>query len=105
MSPPTDPEVQAVLTAKVRAWFTEKAGRLGREFYRLILYGDGRGEAEFQAANPVETLVFKWEDEGELAELLELMDRNGPLSEKGVVRKKCTKCLLHERPPSPGELR
>ena len=66
---------------------------LGLDLYRLILYGDDRGEAEFSAPDPTEVLVFKWTGNEELRDLLTVGDRRA-----AVFRKKCIKCMMHERP-------
>ena len=75
------------------ALFADWGKSAGLKFYRLSLQGNGRGEAEFLAPNPIEVLVFKWDDEEELREILSSDAGTG-----AVFRKKCTKCLMHERP-------
>ena len=66
---------------------------LGLKLHRLCLYGSSRGEVEFAAPNPVEVQVFKWASMDELREVLAYPNR-----ERSVFRKKCIKCLMHERP-------
>lgn len=73
--------------------FHALARDLGRDLYRFTLYPDGRGEAEFTIPNPVEVLVLKWSDSRQLERIL-----NGEMKPEAVIRKKCVKCLLHERP-------
>ncbi len=71
--------------------------RMGHPFYRAIFYGDGRIEVEYQAPNPVESLVLKL---GSLEAAFDLSKRNsgnGKNLDCVVIRKKCTKCFLHER--------
>ena len=71
--------------------------QIGLRFYRAIFYDGGRVEIEFQARNPVECFVLKlnsWDA------ALDLMKENSEKSKKidcAVIRKKCTKCFLHER--------
>ena len=77
--------------------FFAQVGRvMTTPLYRIILYRDGQGEAEFQSLDPTECLVFKWESPADLTRLttgLKVGDE-----EKVVYRKKCIKCLMHERP-------
>lgn len=71
--------------------------RLGLEFQQLILHRDGRIEVEFEGEHPWECLVIKavnW------SELLAAAANEQPwlkLSQPAVIRKKCEKCLVHER--------
>ena len=76
----------------------------GKKLLRVVLYEDGRGELEFQARNPWECLVVASEDWEELAHLLEQTPGNGRLFDGAVIRKKCTKCFLHQRAAGPGDL-
>ena len=77
--------------------FKRLGNQIGLRFYRAIFYDDGRLEIEFQAPNPVECFVLKlnsWEA------ALNLLKRNSAKKKKfecAVLRKKCAKCLLHER--------
>jgi hypothetical protein len=75
----------------------EWGGSLGHDLFRVILYADGRLEAELQAHNPWECLVLKLDSYKDALTLL----NKGPRGTEGlwnaVIRKKCTKCFLHER--------
>lgn len=77
---------------------------MGRPFRRVIINADGSGEAEFEARNPWECLVIsipKW-----MALSPESLSgshvQNCP--EVSVIRKKCTKCFLHQREAVPTDL-
>jgi hypothetical protein len=77
-------------------FFAQVGRAMNTPLYRVVLHRDGQGEAEFQALNPTECLVLKWENPADLTRLtagLEVGDE-----EKVVYRKKCIKCLMHERP-------
>ncbi|MEW6264327.1 MAG: hypothetical protein AB1641_14755 [Thermodesulfobacteriota bacterium] len=88
------------LTADLWALF-EKVGRsLGREVYRIILRPEGRGEIEIRARNPIECLVLRWENP---AEMIRFLASAEPPLESALARKKCTRCLLHERKAGPEE--
>jgi hypothetical protein len=76
----------------------------GRKFLRAVLYEDGREELEFQAKNPWECLVVASDDWEELAHLIEKNTADGRLFDEAVIRKKCTKCFLHQRTAGPGDL-
>ncbi|MFH1138345.1 MAG: hypothetical protein V1816_19910 [Pseudomonadota bacterium] len=91
MTRETSPDPSAAREAA--ALFEDWGQTLGLKFYRLCLGPRGKGEVEFAAPNPVEVLVYKWNDLEELRELLTNRPREG-----AVFRKKCLKCLMHERP-------
>jgi hypothetical protein len=77
--------------------FNRLGNQIGLPFSRGIFYDDGRREIEFQAQNPVDCIVLElnsWEA------VLDLLKRNSAINKKfgcAVLRKKCIKCLLHER--------
>ena len=85
--------------------FREIGTQVGHRFHRLILHGEGGGEAEFDARNPWESLVIRWEDGSGLSHLLNGKDGIRALFEQAVVRKKCAKCFLHERKAGQGDVR
>ena len=100
MNPKTEPEPAAQVVD-----LFHKIGRdLGLTLYRVILYADNRGEAEFQARNPVECLAIKWETATQLKEILAKGDVAQELVRHAFFRKKCTRCFLHEREASPSEI-
>lgn len=77
--------------------FQEIGREIEHPFYRVVIYEDGHGEAEFETRNPVECLVFKWKDEAGLCEFLAPIHVARETFRKAVFRKKCTKCMMHER--------
>jgi hypothetical protein len=79
----------------------ELSKRVRSKFYRFILYDEGRVEVEFEASNPWECLVIKYENWKALLESLERNPYDRMLPNEIVIRKKCTKCFLHERKPEP----
>jgi hypothetical protein len=70
---------------------------IGNTLFRVIFYGEGRLEVEFQARNPWECLVFKLESWEELLDFLNKRPQDIKAFENSVIRKKCAKCFLHER--------
>jgi len=101
LTSPSQPADSGPLDATL--WVFQNLGeRYGLRLYRVALFPDGSGETEFESPNPVETLVLKWENREELDRLL-----TGPRTgrrEAFSARKKCTRCMLHERPhPLDGE--
>jgi len=84
--------------------FKEMGSRIGHNLYRIIIYEDGRGEAEFETRNPIECLVIRWEDCGELPGLFNVDNQTRPISEKVIVRKKCVRCFMHERKVGQGDV-
>jgi hypothetical protein len=98
MNAPLDPEAAAELAAALLDLFKNLGRAWNLELYRVALSRDGRGEAEFLAPNPVECLVLKWDDPLELQELAARAGQGDALPDRAVYRKKCTRCLLHERP-------
>ena len=85
--------------------FREIGKKVGHQFHRLILHEGGGGEAEFDARNPWECLVIRWEDGAELSNLLNLNDGAPVIFAQAVVRKKCAKCFLHERKAGRSDVR
>jgi hypothetical protein len=82
----------------------EKGRKAGRMFRRIVINDDGSGEVEYEARNAWESLVIP------LADLSDVFDGfpRGPdadiFLENAVIRKKCTKCFLHQREVTPGDL-
>ena len=77
--------------------FRELGQRIGHNLYRIIVFGDGRLEVEFESQNPWECLVVRLEDWNKIGDLLRQIPETDKLLEGTVIRKKCTKCFLHER--------
>jgi hypothetical protein len=65
--------------------------------FRVIFYEEGRMEVEFQARNPWECLVLKLDSWNEALGSLKKGLKGTSLFQNAVIRKKCTKCFLHER--------
>jgi hypothetical protein len=65
--------------------------------FRVIFYEEGRMEVEFQARNPWECLVLKLDSWNEALDSLKNGLKGTSLFKNAVIRKKCTKCFLHER--------
>ena len=81
-----------------------KAGEeTGRVLFRVIFYDDGRGEFEFSAKNAWESVVIPCENWKDLYGRIESDDSPAKLFQQAVIRKKCTKCFLHQRPLPPDE--
>lgn len=94
MANPEDSSEAAAVGATLKI-FSGLGDRLGLSLYRLSLRPDSSGEVEFESPNPVETLVLKWDG---LEQLYRILCGDQELSVPLVTRKKCTRCLLHERP-------
>ena len=101
MTEPAEPGPGIESIRMVTGLFQKAGQKIGRDLYRVILYNDGRGEVEYKCLNPTECLVWKWEDEAGLIEVLAGLSA-GQTADSAVIRKKCTKCLMHERPAAPG---
>jgi hypothetical protein len=77
---------------------------VGHPLYRVMVYEDGLVEAEFESHNPWECLVIRYKDPNTL------LDASGQdtcpqrLFAEARIRKKCTKCFLHERSATPTEV-
>jgi hypothetical protein len=75
----------------------ETGRETGRVFRRVVINDDGSGEAEYEARNPWECLVIPFANvAGALRRSPQGLDGDTFL-EKAVIRKKCTKCFLHQR--------
>jgi hypothetical protein len=84
--------------------FREVGATLGHELYRVVLYQDGGGEVEFNSPIPWECLVLRWEDLSGLLNLLTQMGNKGKPEGHAAIRKKCTKCFMHEKRIELGDL-
>ena len=93
-------ETAAGLAESLLAMFENLGRAWNLELYRVALSRDGQGEAEYLAPNPVECLVVKWDGPLELKQLVADAAQGAALKDRAVFRKKCTRCLLHERPRS-----
>ncbi len=71
--------------------------QMGLDFYRALFYNEGRFEAEFVTPNPCECLVLKFDSLMEAQDLLTTLRDESKKIDGAVIRKKCTKCFLHER--------
>jgi hypothetical protein len=70
--------------------------QLNLTLIRVIFYDEGRLEVEFQTRNPWECLAFKLGSWKDAIEFLKKFPENRCFKNV-VIRKKCTKCFLHER--------
>jgi hypothetical protein len=70
---------------------------LGHEVYRVVLYENGGGEVEFNSSLSWECLVLRWEDLDGLSNLFTRMANEGRPEGHAALRKKCTKCFMHEK--------
>ena len=99
------PKIKANTVSQERMEFVnilhELSKRVRSKLYRFILYDEGRVEVEFDAPNPWECLVIKYENWEALLESVERNPYDGTLPNETVIRKKCTKCFLHERKTEP----
>jgi len=77
--------------------FERFSHQIGLNFYRAIFYDEGRLEIEFQARNPVECFVLKLNSWEAALDLLKESSVKNKKFDCAVIRKKCTKCFLHER--------
>lgn len=83
----------------------ELSKRVRSKFYRFIVYAEGRVEVDFESRNlSPECLVVRFEDGREVPEILERSPDVEILVEDTIIRKKCTKCFLHERKVLPSEI-
>ena len=80
-------------------------GKIERNLVRVIFYEEGRMEVEFQARNPWECLVFKLDSWEEALDFLKKGPEGTETFQNAVIRKKCTKCFLHEREATSAEMR
>ena len=77
---------------------------VGHLLYRVMVYEDGLVEAEFEARNPWECLVIRYKDSNTLFDELGQDTCPRRLFAEARIRKKCTKCFLHERRATPTEV-
>ena len=70
---------------------------VGHPLYRVMVYEDGLVEAEFESRNPWECLVIRYKDSKALLDALGQDACRKKLFTEVRVRKRCTKCFLHER--------
>ena len=70
---------------------------MGRTFRRVVINDDGSGEVEYKARNPWESLVIPLIDLTEPLCLSAQGSKNRRFLKGAVIRKKCTKCFLHQR--------
>ena len=85
--------------------FREVGATLDHDLYRVVLYEDGQGEAEFHSPIPWECLVVRWEDLSDLLNLLTRIGNKGKPEIPAALRKKCTKCFMHEKTIELGDLK
>ncbi len=77
--------------------FRELGQSIGLNLYRIIVFDDGRLEVEFESQNPWECLVVRLEDLKKINDLWRQTSEAIKLLEGAMIRKRCTKCFLHER--------
>jgi len=75
----------------------ELGQRIGHTLFRVITYSDDRMEIEYESRYNWECLVIRVDSWDEIKRLLQEEPENFKLPEDIVLRKKCTKCFLHER--------
>ena len=82
----------------------KKGRKAGKTLRKVVINDDGSGEVEYETQNPWESLVIL------LPDLSDLLCRfpHGPdanmFFENAVIRKKCTRCFLHQREVTPADL-
>lgn len=82
----------------------EKGRKAGRMFRRLVINDDGSGEVEYEARNPWECLVIPLSDLSDLFDEFPQGPDGDAFFENAVIRKKCTKCFLHQREVTSADL-
>ena len=82
----------------------EHGRREGRKLRRIIINDDGSGEVEYEARNPWEVIVIPVTDPASFRLRFSQGSDVGKFLENAVIRKKCTKCFLHQREVSPADL-
>jgi hypothetical protein len=105
MSRETKPNHGSTMEMELSGIVQKLSKRVGRGFYRAIIYSEGRVELEFEAPNPWECLVIRAEGWAELLESFEQEPNTPDFPKEAVIRKKCMKCFLHERRAAAAELR
>jgi hypothetical protein len=75
----------------------EHGRRAGRKFRKIIINDDGSGEVEYEARNPWEVIVIPMTDPANFRFRSPQGSDVGKFLENAVIRKKCTKCFLHQR--------
>jgi hypothetical protein len=82
----------------------EKGRKAGRTFRRVVINDDGSGEVEYEARNPWESLVIPLTDLTDaFSRFQQVMDVR-KFYQNAVIRKRCTKCFLHQREVTPADL-
>ena len=82
----------------------EKSRKAGRTLRKVVINDDGSGEVEYEARNPWESLVILLPDLSDLFDGFPQGFDANMFVENAVVRKKCTKCFLHQREVTPADL-
>ena len=82
----------------------ENGRRAGRRFRRIVVNDDGSGEVEYEARNPWEVLVIPLPDLANFRCRVPQGPGASMFLESAVIRKKCTKCFLHQREVMPADL-
>jgi len=82
----------------------EKSRKAGRRLRKVVINNDGSGELEYEARNPWESLVILSPDLSDLFCRFPQGPDDNMLLENAVIRKKCTKCFLHQREVTPVDL-
>jgi hypothetical protein len=85
--------------------FRKVGAIIGHELHRVVLHRDGGGEVEFNSPIPWECLVLRWEDPSGLTNLLDQIGAGGKAEGSAAIRKKCTKCFMHEKRIELGDLK
>jgi hypothetical protein len=82
----------------------EKGRKAGRTLRKVVINDDGSGEVEYAARNPWESLVILLPDLSDLFDGVPQSFDANMFVENAVIRKKCTKCFLHQREVTPADL-
>ena len=82
----------------------EHGRREGRKFRRIIINDDGSGEVEYEARNSWEVIAIPVTDPTNFRSWFPQGSDVGKFLENAVIRKKCTKCFLHQREVTPADL-
>jgi len=104
MTPKTDIPPDPGSTKALLDILREKGRKAGRMFRKVVIHDDGSGEVEYEARNPWESLVVPLGDMSDLFDGFSQGPDADMFLENAVIRKKCTKCFLHQREVTPGDL-
>ena len=104
MTPKTDIPPDPGSTEALLDILRERGRKVGRMFRRVVINNDGSGEVEYDARNPWESLVIPLTDLSDLFDGFPQGQDADMFLENAVIRKKCTRCFLHQREVTPADL-